>query len=99
MCGSFVILPIIQPTYIYTLKLCSGGSETDFVDSVGLNLTEIHLFLPLECWDERYVPLCLSICFQNKTLDFNECEHKGEIISDSTIDSRSFEGRDTVYYI
>jgi hypothetical protein len=36
------------------VSLCSRGYPwTDYVDQAGLQLTEIHLPLPSECWEER----------------------------------------------
>ena len=47
------------------LSLCSPGCPgTCLIDQAGLQLTEIYLPLPPECWDLRCVPLCpADICF------------------------------------
>jgi hypothetical protein len=34
----------------------SKGIEVPFVDQAVLKLTEIHLSLPPECWDQKHVP-------------------------------------------
>jgi hypothetical protein len=43
------------------VSLCSPGCPgTHFVDQTGLELIEIHLSLPPECWDYSCAPLHLA---------------------------------------
>ena len=50
-----VIVVVLFCFFLDGVSLCNSPScpETHSVDQAGLKLTEIHLPLPPECWDER----------------------------------------------